>query len=221
MNVVNLMVGGPATEIPLEIVLQHRSEPWIGVDYGATYLLQHGINPLVIVGDFDSTNRQEFNSLKQQVSDVRTLPAEKDITDTQYGTRLAIREFHPEQINIYGGTGGRLDQLLANLLMPLQKEFRQYLRRIRFIDRENLVSFYDPGSYSVIKEPRMRYLAFVNLTPVRGLNLPDEKYPLKNFNSEIPFAWSSNEFVGHINHFSFQQGIVAVIQSYDQIHGND
>lgn len=221
MKVVNLMVGGPAAEIPLEIVLDHRNDPWIGIDYGATYLIQHNIVPVVVAGDFDSTDQEELKSLKQRVADVRILPAEKDVTDTQYGTRLAIQEFHPDQINIYGGTGGRLDQLLANLFMPLQDEFRKYLGRIRIIDRENSVTFYEPGSYSIVKESRMRYLAFVNLTPVRGLTLPDEKYPLNNFDSDIPFSWSSNEFVGQENHFSFRQGVVAVIQSYDQIHGNN
>ncbi|KRM81483.1 thiamine pyrophosphokinase [Limosilactobacillus coleohominis DSM 14060] len=221
MTVVNLMVGGPAKEIPLDIVLKHQHELWIGIDYGATYLLQHRITPAVVAGDFDSTDPQEMEHLKQVVGDVRVLPTAKDVTDTQYGTRLAIQKFQPTQINIYGGTGGRLDQLLANLFMPMQDEFRDYLDRIRLIDRENTVDFYWPGSYSVVKETRMRYLAFVNLTPVRGLNLPDEKYPLVDFNSDIPFSWSSNEFVGKVNHFSFHQGVVAVIQSYDQIHGND
>lgn len=220
MEVMNLMVGGPAAEIPVDIVQQHANEPWLGIDYGATFLIQHGIKPLVVAGDFDSTNNSELSTLRAQIKDVRILPAEKDVTDTQYGTKLAIQEFHPDHINIFGGTGGRLDQLLANLFMPLQPTYQQYLDKISFIDRENVMSFFNPGSYAIKKNPRMRYLAFVNLVPVRGLTLPDEKYPLNNFDCDYPMCWSSNEFNGNVNHFSFTKGIVAVIQSYDQIHGN-
>ncbi len=214
------MVGGPASEIPVQEIERRRQESWIGIDYGATYLLKHGIIPEVAAGDFDSTSTTELQRLIHQVSDVRKLPSEKDVTDTQYGTRLAIDEYHPEQINIFGGTGGRLDQLLANLFMPLQPAYRDYLTKIRFIDRENTVDYYGPGEYAVTKNPRMRYLAFVNLTLVENLTLPDEKYPLHQFSSTLPFSWSSNEFIGDINHFSFTKGIVAVIQSYDQMHGN-
>ena len=221
MNTVNIMVGGPAAEIPLAIVRQHQHETWLGIDYGATVLLREGIIPVIAAGDFDSTSDDELQQLREKVSDVRVLPAEKDVTDTQYGTLLAINEFRPDQINIFGGTGGRLDQLLANLLMPLQSEYRKYLDKIRLVDRENTVDYYLPGSYAIKKNPRMRYLAFVNLTPVRGLTLPDEKYPLTDFNSTIPFAWSSNEFQGTVNHFSFDEGVVAVIQSFDQLHGNE
>lgn len=220
MKIVNIMVGGPADEIPLEQVQKRQHETWIGIDYGATYLLNHGITPAVVAGDFDSTNADELRIVQRRIKDVRMLPAAKDVTDTQYGTKLAIQEFHPEQINIFGGTGGRLDQLLANLLMPLQAPYRDYLEKIRFIDRENTVDYYGPGQYVITKNPRMRYLAFVNLTPVKGLTLPDEKYPLHDFTSSIPFSWSSNEFIGTVNHFSFTDGVVAVIQSYDEIHGN-
>lgn len=220
MRNINVMVGGPAAEIPDGIVQQHRHETWLGIDYGATYLLQHGITPQVAAGDFDSTNSHEMKRLRTVVEDIRVLPTEKDETDTQYGTRLALTEFSPDQVNIFGGTGGRLDQLLANLMMPLQPEYRPSMRKIHFIDKENVVSFYPAGHYEIHQIPRMRYLAFVNLVPVRSLTLPDEKYQLHNFNCDYPMCWSSNEFNGKINHFSFSEGIVAVIQSYDEVHGN-
>lgn len=220
MKTVNIMVGGPADTIPTELVQKRQHETWLGIDYGATYLLDQGITPAVAAGDFDSTSTDELRRVQQRVADVRILPAEKDVTDTQYGTKLAIQEFRPEEINIFGGTGGRLDQLLANLFMPLQTPYRDYLDKIRFIDRENTVDYFGPGQYTITKNPRMRYLAFVNLTAVKGLTLPDEKYPLHDFTSTLPFSWSSNEFKGNVNHFSFTDGVVAVIQSYDEIHGN-
>jgi Thiamine pyrophosphokinase len=61
----------------------------------------------------------------------------------------------------------------------------------------------------------MKYVAFVNLGPVTHLNLIDAKYKLKDFNANHPISWASNEFVGETIDFSFESGIVAVIQSRD------
>lgn len=221
MTNINLMVGGPANMIPDSKFLRSQEGDWIGVDYGATYLLKQGIVPVLALGDFDSTSSVELECLKQQVARVKVFAHKTEHTDTQLGVLYAMRDFKPDLINVYGATGGRLDQLLANLFLPLQKAYRPYLRQINFIDKENHVSFYGPGNYEIHRIDGMRYLAFVNLVPCRGLNLPDEKYPLHDYSSSIPFCWSSNEFNGETNHFSLQDGIVAVIQSVDQQHGND
>ena len=82
---------------------------------------------------------------------------------------------------------------------------------------QNVVSYYLPGNYTISRLPHKKYLAFVNLTPVRGLTLKDEKYPLQNWSSQIPFSWTSNEFTAKENHFSFESGIVSVIQCSDQL----
>lgn len=216
------MVGGPKGNIPVDQVLKRKGQIWLAVDYGATFLLNQGIIPQVALGDFDSTDQNEYRYLQKRIKVVKKFPPQfkKNYTDTQLGVKEAFKYYDVEQLNIFGATGGRLDQLLANLYLPLQPTFKPFLEKIRFIDYENEMSFYFPGEHMIQKNPRMRYLAFVNLVPVVNLNLPDEKYPLTNFSSNIPFCWSSNEFNGDKNHFSFEKGIVAVIQSTDHQHGN-
>jgi thiamine pyrophosphokinase len=214
---VNIMVGGPDSLIPLSEVHARQNEKWVGVDIGATRLLNEGITPAVAVGDFDSTNDQQFNRVKKAINDIHLFPPVKDYTDTQLGMKSAIELYNPDQITIFGATGGRLDQYLSNLFLPLEKEFKGYLEKIQFIDKQNIVDYYFPGEYEIKAETGFKYLAFVNLTPVTGLTLVDEKYPLTNWNSSTPFCWSSNEFNGKVNHFSFQSGIVAVIKSRDLI----
>jgi thiamine pyrophosphokinase len=214
---VNLLVGGPVNLVPKEKVIQRKNEIWIAVDHGATLLLDWGVKPVVAIGDFDSTTTAEFSRLKDQLAEIETFPPAKDFTDTQLGIKLAIEKYQPSSIDVFGATGGRLDHLLANLFLPLQEEYVDYLDRIHFIDRENTVAYFRPGSYALTKETGMKYLAFVNLTPVAGLTLPDEKYPLHDWASDIPFSWSSNEFTASVNHFSFTAGVVAVIQCRDQL----
>lgn len=209
---VNILAGGPQELVPQVLVSQRRNECWIGVDHGASQLLECGIKPAVAVGDFDSTTEDEYQRLHSQLSDIKVYPPAKDFTDTQLGIKAAIAEYGPDKIDLFGATGGRLDHLLANLYLPMQAAFADYLPKIRLIDRQNIVSYYLPGSYSIHRDPQMDYLAFVNLTPVKGLTLPDEKYPLVNWDSQIPFSWSSNRFISTVSHFSFDEGIVAVIQ---------
>lgn len=153
--------------------------------------------------------------VEKQIKDVRKLPAEKDETDTQVAVTIAINELHASQINIFGATGGRLDHLLANFFLVLEERFRPYATRINLVDRQNVVQFFTPGKHVIEKIPQMKYLAFINLTAVKNLNLIDEKYSLKDFSSDYPISWASNEFVGQSAHFSFDSGMVAVIQSRD------
>ena len=212
---VNIMVGGPQQLIPTEEVQARKTEKWVGVDIGATRLIDAGIVPTVAVGDFDSTSNQQFKRVKNLIKDIQTFPPEKDYTDTQLGVTKAINLFHPDEITIFGATGGRLDQYLSNLFLPIEAAYKDYLGKIQIVDKQNIVDYYLPGEYEITTEKDFKYLAFVNLTPVTGLTLIDEKYPLNDWSSQLPFCWSSNEFTGPKNHFRFKTGIVAVIKSRD------
>lgn len=212
----NILVGGPTEQWPDALRLGQVRGRWIGVDRGALRLLELGIIPDIAVGDFDSTRPAEFQQVKQRVKQIITFPPEKDFTDTQIGVITAIDHFTFDRLNIYGATGGRLDHLLSNLFLVLGPRFRPYLSKIHFIDRQNTVSYFEAGTYAIHPEADKKYLAFVNLTETNNLTLLDEKYPLDHYSSCYPITWASNEFTGPVNHFKFDSGIVAVIQSRDE-----
>ncbi len=214
-RVVNILVGGPDHLVPYTDFAR-LDGLWIGVDLGATRLIDHQIIPDIAVGDFDSSDDQQFKRVKELVSDVRFYPPEikTEDTDTQLAIRIAL-ELGADQIRLYGATGGRLDQYLANLYAVLMPQYRPALAKLAMIDRRNHITWYEPGTYQINRLPEMRYLAFVNLTPVTGLTLPDEKYQLHDYNATFPISWSSNEFVGNQAHFSFETGVMMVIQSRD------
>lgn len=217
-RVVNLMVGGPEELIPWDLVVAHRQEPWVAVDKGAVRLVKMGMVPDYALGDFDSSTKDEERVVVKAVGKVRTFPPEpKDYTDTQLGIKAVLDHFDFAQVNLWGATGGRIDHFLNNLFLPLIKPFDKVLTRLRIIDRGNVVCYYHPGKYAIKKLPAMKYLAFVNLTPVQDMTLIDEKYTrlVQHWDSQVPVAWASNEFVGDVNHFSLGSGIVAVIQSRD------
>lgn len=215
MERLNILVGGPVELWPKEIIEHDISGPWLGVDRGALRLLEHGITPLVAIGDFDSINKNEKHTVNSQMADIRTAQPEKDDTDTQLALSIAMSEFDPAEIYLYGATGGRLDHFLANIWTITEPRFATIVERLRIIDNGNSVRFYLPGEHAISKEADKKYLAFMNLTPVKNLTLIDEKYPLINWSSVAPKAWTSNEFNGTINHFKFDEGIMAVIQARD------
>ena len=215
MKSLNILLGGPVDLIPTNLLRNLKSEVWLGVDRGALRLLADNIYPQLAVGDFDSVNITEHAKILAQLADVRQVKPEKDETDFELALKIALNEFEFDELHVYGATGGRLDHFLSNIWVLTQPKFRQLLSKIKFFDKGNTLSFYLPGVHSIQKEIDKKYLGFMNLTPVKGLTLIDEKYQLNDWHSNTPFAWSSNEFVGATNHFKFDTGIVLVIQSKD------
>lgn len=215
MKILNLLVGGPSEQWATELVNKEVVGDWIGVDRGNLHLIKMGIDPLVAIGDFDSLSADELALVKSHVSDIRQSVPEKDDTDTQLGLKIAIEEYQADRLDIYGATGGRIDHFLANFWMVLEPRFSKYAPKIRFIDVQNTITYYLPGTHQIEKEADKKYLAFVALTPVNNMTLSDEKYQLKNYNLSHPVSLASNEFVGQTGEFSFDSGIVAVIQSKD------
>lgn len=212
----NILTGGPIDCLPDDLFENTDDTNWCGVDLGATHLLDHGIIPKLSVGDFDSSTDVQLQIVKQKSEELVYRPLKDDITDTELAIRCLIKKYQPEKIDIYGATGARLDQLLANLFFILKPEYVHYVERIRLIDKWNTISFFLPGNHQIFKNPKMKYLAFVPLTKVSSFQLPDEKYQLEKTNFDYPVSLSSNEFIKEVAHFSFKSGIVMVIQSRDQ-----
>ena len=80
----------------------------IAADKGVLQLRAKGVEPDLVVGDFDSLG---------YVPEARELvrhPVEKDDTDMMLAVREGLRRGFREYI-LYGGLGGRLDHTLANL----------------------------------------------------------------------------------------------------------
>ena len=90
--------------------LRERPQPGdyqIAADAGLLLCQKLGIEPDLVIGDFDSMPQPENEPTVR-------VPVEKDDTDTmlaiKYGLKEGYRTFH-----LYGGTGGRPDHTLATL----------------------------------------------------------------------------------------------------------
>lgn len=206
------MLGGIDANIPN---LKNVTGKWLGVDHGNIYLMDHGIKPVVSVGDYDSLNKLELDTLESQIDDIRYANPVKDATDSQLGIEVALDDLNAERVDIYGATGGRIDHELVNIFLPLDLKNSTNIYKLRIIDKKNTINYFQPGDYRIDKITSMKYLGFFNLEAVHNLNIYDAKYQLKNFSSHRPVSFASNEFVKQQVHFSFDSGVMAAIQSKD------
>lgn len=210
----NVLTGGPLACVP-QSIFEQKDERWCGVDYGAVELIDRGISPMLSIGDFDTATDEERLQVEEHSHQFVYRPLKDDITDTELALRYLFAHYSVDQLNLYGATGARMDQLLANLFFILKPEYQEQVERITVIDRWNEMRFFKPGHHQLKRNSQMKYLAFILLTAVEGLVLPDEKYQLQRTDFDFPVALSSNEFVGEKATFSFERGILMTVQSCD------
>lgn len=70
---VAIVAGGRVETIPLDL------DVYVGVDAGCLFLLEQGLELSLAVGDFDSVEPEEFQSIQSAAHELRTSVAEKMI----------------------------------------------------------------------------------------------------------------------------------------------
>jgi thiamine pyrophosphokinase len=88
----------------------------IAADGGTKHLWRLGHLPDVVVGDMDSLPKQARQWLAAAKVPLIVAPVNKDETDLELALLHAVTHFK-EDILIFAGFGGRLDQTLANILL--------------------------------------------------------------------------------------------------------
>jgi len=89
----------------------------IAADGGTRHLMRLNHVPDVVIGDMDSLPEEARSLLAS--ADVQLLehPQDKDETDLELALLHAVTRYAAEDILLFGVLGGRLDQLLANIML--------------------------------------------------------------------------------------------------------
>jgi thiamine pyrophosphokinase len=175
----------------------------IAADGGYRYLQTFGIQPHLLVGDFDS-----LDTLPTDIEICR-YPVMKDDTDTMLAIKIGLDQGY-RQFRIFGGTGGRLDHTLANvqsLAYIAQHGGRGYL----IGSGQNI---------TVIKDSELRFnenasgilSVFTFSGPASGVFLEGLLYPLNDavLQPDFPLA-VSNHFTGIPATVRVQNGLLTVL----------
>jgi thiamine pyrophosphokinase len=102
----------------------------IAADGGAGHVLAAGFRPDVLIGDMDSLASEQSEKLEALGTELIRHPEAKDATDLELALLYAVARYD-EPVRVLAGLGGRLDQLLANVLLLLHPKLRG--RDVRFM----------------------------------------------------------------------------------------
>lgn len=214
-NRILIITGGTVEdEFLISLLQKTRYHMMLAVDFGLCTVDRLGLKPDYILGDFDSVTESVLKKYQSLSTPIKTFPKEKDKTDTEIAIELALMH-HPTAIDIIGGTGSRLDHVLANvhlLRLPLQLGIQACL-----MDSHNKIYLMDQ-SFRINKTEQ--FGDYISLLPygdkVMGLTLTGFRYPLDHitYNSGSSLG-ISNVIIEDSAAVEFSQGILLVIESKD------
>ena len=153
----------------------------IAVDGGLKYLMECGIEPDFLLGDFDSLG-EEFSDIVAKYREMGEghflqLPVVKDDTDTMAAARLGIRRGYKEFM-IYGAMGGRLDHTMANIQTMVW--ILRHGGRAFMLDVNTRVTVIGPGVFEIPEDFEGTVSLFSLDRSLRDVTIRGMKYDVKN-----------------------------------------
>lgn len=213
-----IFANGEITDLQRARTLIKAGDLIIAADGGSQYLQKMDLLPDVLIGDLDSTSPEFINIVMKAGKQVQKYPVAKDATDLEIAIEYAI-SLQPQKIIIVGGLGGRVDHLLANVML---------LQRYH---KENIVIILDDGTVNVqlIEEKLVIHGApgdLVSLVPlsdrVAGIVTEYLEFPLRS--ETIVMGESrgvSNVMLADIAHVSIISGVLLCIHIRQGKGGKD
>ena len=184
---INIMLGGV---FPKEFP---SSNLWCGVDKGALYLLNNGINPILSCGDFDSITLEQRKKVEEK-SKYFKVKSSEDLTDAEFALENILELFEEiEVIDIYGATGRRLDHFFGNILLLNNKKYHHI--KIRIIDDNNIITVAKKGLNIFENIEGYKYFSIVPIYEDTLMTIKNSKYEVNDLMLTLnrPNA-TSNEF---------------------------
>ncbi len=183
-------------------------------DGGTRHALALGLTPDLIIGDLDSMDVETLARLRSDGVAIRQFPRDKDYTDLELAL-MAARERQPDAILLLGALGGRLDQMLANILLLAHPDYADL--------PVTLVS--GPEAARVVRNAIVLHgrpgdiVSVLPLTPdVDGLTY-DAGLRWRLHDARLPLGSSrgvSNELVAETARISLRSGAILVIHTRQQ-----
>ena len=217
MNKIGIIISGGAIKAPftLEFFKKISADVFIAVDRGLEFLYQEGLVPTHIVGDFDSIDPKVISYYKESTQiPIREFNPVKDASDTEIAIRMAI-DLGVKELWIIGGTGTRLDHVMANiqtLKIAQEANVKAYI-----VDNHNKISLLSGKTVLLQEEAYGKYFSLFPLGgKVEGLTIQGAKYPLKNHTLEPHDSLCvSNQYANEQVTIEFERGTIVFMETRD------
>ncbi len=101
-----------------------EAEAIIAIDGGLAHLERLAVLPHYLIGDLDSLTAAQKTAVSATDVHLITHPTAKDETDLELALLFAAEKFPESELYLFGLLGGRLDQLLSNLMLLAHPELQ-------------------------------------------------------------------------------------------------
>ncbi len=183
----------------------------IGVDGGTRHCQALGLQPAAIIGDLDSLSETQLaDYLAAGVVIERHSPI-KDQTDLELAIEFAIRQGASEVL-LLGALGGRLDQMLANVLILAR---HGWPIPILLADGNEFAQILRAGERLTLRAPVGSTVSVLALSErVTGLTYCGLAYPLTDFTLELGSSRGVSNVVADIPaEMTITDGVLLVIET--------
>ena len=164
----------------------------ICADSGYLYAERIGIKPDILIGDYDSLEKEKFEAADCEKI---CLPSEKNDTDTHFAVEYALKKGCSEII-ICGGLGGaRLDHMLANI--STLKHIYECSKKGFITDGKTQVYYLPAHSRTLIPyNPECGYISVFPFSGMAEVTIKGLKYEINDYllKNDYPIG-VSNEFI--------------------------
>ncbi|MCJ7856796.1 thiamine diphosphokinase [Lachnospiraceae bacterium NSJ-143] len=182
-------------------------------DAGMNHAKNLGLKPDVIVGDFDSADKETISYFRNMGVVFKKYPCKKDETDMELGIDAAI-EAGCREIVIAAGIGSRMDHTLANmqLLYALKKDGIEAL----LVNENNEIRLVTDKI--IINGVKGDIISLIPMTQeVTGVTTKGLEYPLNNatlfFGSRLIAV--SNVMLGNTAEVEIKSGLLYMMKCRD------
>lgn len=204
-----IFTGGDWHEEKCLALLRTLPNPQLVIcaDVGYKKALTAGVVPQVLVGDFDSMEKP--TDLPDSVT-LLTVPCEKHDTDTMLACSIAVEKLCTSLL-IIGGTGGRADHGLSNILY-LESLSKRGVHAL-LTDGENRIQVLQNDSVTL--PDRGGYFSIMSLTDTCTVTLSGCRYPLthEELCREEPYAVSNLVLPGKEAVVTVESGVAVVMET--------
>ena len=162
----------------------------IAADGGYAACRDCGIEPNVVIGDFDSGEMPTDPDAL-----IVKLNRDKADTDTLAAVKVGLRRGYKTFV-IYGGVGGRLDHTIANI--STLNYLNAFDARGYLVDRDSVATVITDGKFTIPKAARGTVSVFAYGGTASGVTLKNLSYTLDNaeLTPELPIGVSNATAVG-------------------------
>ena len=176
----------------------------IAADGGLTALQSAGIEPDLLLGDFDSLSDDLPEGIQTE-----TFPSEKNYTDMMLAAERGMEKGY-RTFCLFGGTGGRMDHTIANIQILIylsRRGCRGYL-----IGDNYMMTAVTDGAVHFTADCKGYLSVYAYSDVAKRVNERGLKYGLRDFDLAIDDPRAvSNEFREEESTVSVEEGTIAVL----------